>query len=238
MHRFETKTALVIGGSRGIGAAIVARLAAEGARVAFTYATSPGKAQELATATRSIALQADSADRAALQRAVAGAATQLGGLDILVVNAGIMAHGHIAELDLDLLDRALAVNVRGVVVAIQAAVPHLREHGRVITIGSNTADHVPVAAASIYAMTKGAVATLVRGLARDLAPRKITVNNLQPGPTETDMNADLPDWVRQQVPVGRIASPEEIAGFAAYLASDEAGYVTGASLTIDGGFGL
>lgn len=238
MHRFDTRTALVIGGSRGIGAAIVQRLASEGARVAFTYATSPGKAQELAAETRALAIQADSADRAALQRAVTDAATRLGGLDILVVNAGIMAHGHIAELDLDLLDRAIDVNIRGVVVAIHAAVPYLREHARVITIGSNTAERVPVAGSSIYAMTKGAVATLVRGLARDLAPRAITVNNLQPGPTETDMNADLPDWARKMVPVGRIASPAEIAGFAAYLASAEAGYVTGASLTIDGGFSL
>jgi 3-oxoacyl-[acyl-carrier protein] reductase len=238
MDRFDTKTALVIGGSRGIGAAIVERLASEGARVAFTYTSSPAKAQELAAATRAIALQADSADRTALQHAVADAAGRLGGLDILVVNAGIMARGHIAELDLDLLDRALAVNVRGVVVAIHAAVPHLREHGRVITIGSNTAESVPVAGSSIYAMTKGAVATLVRGLARDLAPKRITVNNLQPGPTETDMNIDLPQWAREMVPVGRIASPAEIAGFAAYLASAEAGYVTGASLTIDGGFSL
>jgi len=243
MRRFEGKTALVVGGSRGIGAGIVRRLAAEGATVALTYSASAEAAGDLVREIEqdgghAFAARADSADADALREAVARSATRLGGLDVLVVNAGILLRGDIAEVTLDQLDRILAVNVRGMFLAIQAAVPHLRRDGRVITIGSNTVGRVAVPGTSLYVMTKAAVGAMVRALALDLAPRGITINNLQPGPTETDMTSGHVEIVRNMVPLGRIAQPAEIAGFVAYLASAEAGYVTGASLTIDGGFSV
>jgi 3-oxoacyl-[acyl-carrier protein] reductase len=235
------KVALVLGGSRGIGAAIVRRLAADGATVALTYSNSAEKAAETARAAEAygrpvITIKADSADSEAVVDAVTQTTARFGHLDILVVNAGILIRGAVDMYDLADFDRMVATNVRGVFVAIQASSPHLREGGRIITIGSNTAVRTAFPGASIYSMTKGAVASLVRGVAIDLAPRGITVNNVQPGPTETDMTPVHAEIVKPLVPLGRLGKPEEIAGLVAYLASPEAGFITGSSQTIDGGY--
>ena len=233
----------MFGGSRGIGAAIVRRLAEEGADVALTYASAADKAAEIARAVEAagrgaLAIKADSADAAAVQDAVARTVDRFGRLDIVVVNAGILRLGSVETVSLEDLDRMLDVNVRGVFVAIQAAASRLSDGGRVITIGSNTAIRIGFPGSSVYAMTKAAVATMVKGIALDLAPRAITVNNVQPGPTETDMTANHLEMVKALVPLGRVGQPREIAGLVAYLASEESGYMTGASLTIDGGYVL
>ena len=239
-----SKVAFVQGGSRGIGAAIVQRLAAEGATVAFTYVTSPDKAQALvsrveAAGGRALAIQADSADAAALQQAIRLAAETFGRLDILVNNAGVLAMGPIDEFKLEDLDRTLAVNVRSVVVATQAAVRYMGEGGRVISIGSTNADRIPFAGGAVYAMSKSALVGLTKGLARDLGARGITVNNVQPGPVDTDMNpanSDFATSLTGLMALPRYGKAEEIASFVAYLAGPEAGYITGANLMIDGGF--
>ena len=238
------KVALVAGGSRGIGAAIVRRLARDGAAVAFTYSASPTQAWALvaqieAAGGRALAIQADSADAAAIERAVAAAVEAYGRLDILVNNAGILKLENIETYPLADFDRMLAVNVRAVFVAVQAALKHMQSGARIVTIGSIVAERVGFPTSSVYAMTKAAVATLVRGMAIDLAPRGITVNNVQPGPTETDMNpADNPHMaaIMDKLPLKRLGQPDEIAGMVAYLVGPEAGFVTGASLSIDGGF--
>ncbi|WP_437975324.1 SDR family oxidoreductase [Sorangium sp. So ce295] len=238
------KKAIVIGGSRGIGAAIVKRLAREGAAVAFTYVSRPDRARELVAAVeseggRAIALQADSADASALERAIAEGARALGGLDVLVNNAGILIFGNADEYRLEDFDRMLAVNVRGVFVAAKAAANHLSRGGKIVVIGSNIAERAMLAGSAVYGMTKAAVARLVRGLALDFAPRGISVINVQPGPTTTDMMpADGPhvDWVRNLSPEKRIADPDEIARFVTYLARPESTYINGVSLTIDGAF--
>ena len=240
----SNKVAFVQGGSRGIGAAIVKRLVQEGAIVAFTYVSSPDKAQALvseleAKGGRALAIQADSSDSAALQQAIRIAAETFGRLDILVNNAGVLAMGPVEEFKLEDLDRTLDVNVRSVFVATQEAVRFMREGGRVITIGSTNADRMPFAGGAVYAMSKSAIVGLTKGLARDLGPRGITVNNVQPGPVDTDMNpadSDFADALKGLMALPRYGKAEEIASFVAYLAGPEAGYITGASLTIDGGF--
>ncbi len=236
-------TALVFGGSRGIGAAIARRLAREGYDVALTFVSRPDDAAAVAAQVealgrRALAIRADSADAAALQQAVEQATGRFGALDLAVVNAGVLRLGPLDGFSLADLDQTLAVNVRGVFVALQAAAARMKDGGRLVTIGSNTAIRTGSPGSSAYAMSKAAVAALVKGAALDLAPRRITVNNVQPGPTETDMTAALREHVVPRVPLGRLAEPEEIAGLVAYLASAEAGFVTGASLTIDGGFVL
>ncbi|MET0703611.1 MAG: 3-oxoacyl-ACP reductase family protein [Mycobacterium sp.] len=236
--------ALVTGGSRGIGAAIVRRLAGDGASVAFTYHSSSQAAHELvAQASESgstvLALQADSADAEAIRRAVDDAADRLGGLDILVNNAGVAHVAPVESFPLDQFDHLVAVNVRGVFAAVQAAVPHMDGAGRIITIGSVNGDRVHVPGLSVYAMTKAAVAGLTRGLARELGPRGITVNNLAVGPTDTDMNpvdGDMADTNRAMTALGRYGNPRDIASAVAYLALPEAGFVTGATWHVDGGF--
>ncbi len=240
----EGKVALVIGASRGIGAAIARRLAADGAAVAFTFASSPGKADEVVATIegrggRALALRADSADPQAVQEAVTRVVETFGRLDVLVCNSGILTHGTIDSYSLADFDRMVAVNVRSVFAAAQAASHHMQKGARIIVIGSIVAERTAFAGASVYSMTKGAVASLVRGMAIDLAPRGITVNTVQPGPTATDMNpADGPhsEAVRNLVPLGRLGSGEEVAGFVSYLAGPEAGFITGASLNIDGGY--
>ena len=238
------RVAFVQGGSRGIGAAIVKRLAREGATVAFTYVSSPDKANEVVEAITSaggqaIAIQADSADAEALQQAIRQAANSFGKLDILVNNAGVLAMGQLEELSLADLDRTLAVNVRSVFVASQEAARHMNDNGRIINIGSTNAERMPFAGGAIYAMSKSALVGLTKGMARDLGSRGITVNNVQPGPVDTDMNpaeGDFAELMKTMMPIGRYGKDEEIASFVAYLAGPEAGYITGASLTIDGGF--
>lgn len=239
----ERKTALVFGGARGIGRAAVERLVADGFDTAFTYVSRPDSANELvahveALGGRAFAIQADSADPAAIQSAVAKTVDLLGSLDTVVVNAGILRLNPVEAVSLDELNTMLDINIRGVFLSIQATVPHLKDGGRVITIGSNVAISTGFPGSSVYQLTKAAVAAMVKGLALDLAPRRITVNNVQPGPTDTDMNAGIIDMLSARSPLKRVADPAEIAGVVSYLAGSGSSYMTGASLTIDGGLTL
>ncbi|MGZ6777923.1 MAG: 3-oxoacyl-ACP reductase family protein [Mycobacterium sp.] len=244
MTNLQGRRALVTGASRGIGAEIVRRLAADGAAVAFTYGKSAEEAEKLVAEITGnggtvVAIQADSADPEQVARSVDDAAAQLGGLDILVNNAGVASFGDIETFALAEFDRLVAVNVRAVFVATQRAVPHLGTSGRIINIGSINADRVPVPNLSVYAMTKGAVASLTRGLARELGPRGITVNNVQPGPIATDMNPDSGEFAegaKEMMPIGRYGHPSDIAGVVSYLAGPDTGYITGANWNVDGGF--
>lgn len=230
------KKALVLGGSRGIGAAIVERLARDGAEVVFTYAGRADAAAALAARTGARAVQADSGNRAALTAAVRDA----GPLDILVVNAGIATLGEATAIDPDAVDRMIDVNVRGPWHASAEAARTMPEGGRIVIIGSVNGDRMPFAGGAAYALTKSALQGMARGLARDLGPRGITVNVVQPGPVDTDLNpADGPmkDLMHSFLAIRRHGSPAEVAGMVAYLVGPEAGYVTGALHTIDGGFG-
>src|SRR5215218_3949314 len=244
MTKLQDRRALVTGASRGIGAEIVRRLAADGAAVAFTYGRSAAEAEKLvaevaADGGTAVAIQADSADAAEVARSVDDAVAQLGGLDILVNNAGVAVLRDIESFTLEEFDRQLAVNVRAVFVAIQRAVPHLGAGGRIINIGSINAERVPGPGLAPYAMTKAAVAGLTRGLARELAPRGITVNNVQPGPVDTDMNPDAGEFAalaKQVMATGKYGQPSDIAGVVSYLAGPDTGYITGANWNVDGGF--
>ena len=241
---FAGKTAFVTGGSRGIGAAIVRRLARQGAHVVFTYQSSSKEAEALAAAVRADggqaqAVKADAADAQALSAAVGEAAKLTGKLDILVNNAGVFVPGAIDDFSLADFDKTLAVNVRAVFVAIKAAVPLMPSGGRIINIGSTNAHRMPFAGAAAYAMSKSALSGLTQGLSRDLGPRGITINNVEPGPVATDMNpptGDFADLMHGLMALPRHGTGEEIAGMVAYLASEEAAFVTGAGLTIAGGF--
>jgi len=238
---FKGKVALVTGGSRGIGAGIVRRLASDGASVAFTYSSSEEKALQLVREIESLggkalALKADSAYAEELQSAVIKATESLGPLDIFVSNAGILMRGTIDTYSLEDFDRMVAINIRAAFIGIQAAARKMKDGGRIIVIGSNTAIRTAFPGASIYSMTKAALTGLVRGAAIDLAPRAITVNNVQPGPTATDMTSALAEMVKPLIPLKRMGDISEIASFVSYLASEEAGFITGASLTIDGGY--
>lgn len=238
------KVALIQGGSRGIGAAIAKRLAHEGAAVVITYVSAADKAAELvrgieAAGGRALAIKADSGDADAVRDAVSQTLSHFDRIDILVNNAGVLAIAPIEDFSLEDFDRTLAVNVRSVFVASQEAARHMTEGGRIITIGSTNADRMPFAGGSVYAMSKSAIVGLTRGMARDLGPRGITVNNVQPGPVDTDMNpenGDFAETMKGLMAIERYGRAEEIAAFVAYLAGPEAGYVTGASLSIDGGF--
>ena len=242
--RLENKRALVTGGGRGIGAAIVMRLASEGADVALTYVGNEEQANQTAQAARALgvkalAIHADSADANAVSAAVERTVSELGGIDILVNNAGIAVIGPLEEYRLEDLDRTWAVNVRAAFVAIQAAARHMKEGGRIINIGSCNAERMPFAGGAVYAMSKAALVGLVKGLARDLGPRGITINNVQPGPVDTEMNPATTDFAKMLISLmalPRYGIGAEIASLVAYLASPEAAYVTGASLSIDGGF--
>lgn len=245
VHRSLTgKVALVTGGTRGIGAAIVKRLVREGASVAFTYATSGDAAIALVNAIvseggRAIAIKADASDANEVQAAVTRTVEVFERLDVLVNNAGVLYWSPFETFALEDFDRTLAVNIRSVFVASQAAAAQMGEGGRIINIGSCNADRVPTAGGGVYAMSKSALVGLSAGLARDLGPKGITVNNVQPGPTDTDMNpasGDHAPGLHDIMAIKRHAKPEEIAGMVAYLAGPEAGMVTGANLRIDGGF--
>jgi len=238
------KVALVTGGSRSIGAAVAKRLAADGAAVAITYSASPDKAHDVvrsieASGRLAIAIQADAGDPAAVRAAVAKTVETFGGIDILVNNAGMSILGPIDEVAFEDYQRMLAVNVTGVFVATQEAVRHMKSGGRVIHIGSSMARYTAFPTASVYTLTKGAVAGFNRGLVRDLGPRGITVNTVHPGPTDTDMNpvsGPFAAIVGPGIAVGRYGRSEEIASAVAYLASPEAAFITGAELMADGGF--
>ena len=240
----QNKRALVTGGSRGIGAAIVKRLAREGAHVALTYVSKPDEANKTAASAselgvKSLAIQADSGVPEAIVAAVERTAQEFGGIDILVNSAGIAAMAPIENFSLKDFDRTIAVNVRAVFVATQAALKHMKQGGRIINIGSCNAERMPFPGGAVYAMSKAALVGLVKGLARDLGPRGITINNIQPGPVDTDMNpanGDFAEMLKKKMALPRYGHVDEIAAMVAYLAGPEAGFVTGASLTIDGGF--
>ncbi|HKU97547.1 MAG TPA: glucose 1-dehydrogenase [Vineibacter sp.] len=244
MSRLDGKVALVTGGGRGIGAAIARRLAEDGADVALTYLSSPYRAQEVVVAIEDIGRRAkayavDSADPAAVRAAVDQALADFDRLDILVNNAGIHIAKPLSDFTLDDFERIVAVNVRAVFVATQAAAPHLRDGGRIISIGSVNADHAPAPNTGLYAMSKSALIGLTKGLARDLGPLGVTINLVHPGPIDTDLNpADGPfaDTLRGMLAIPRYAAPNEVAGLVAWLASAESAFVTGATLTIDGGY--
>jgi 3-oxoacyl-[acyl-carrier protein] reductase len=240
------RRAFVTGGSRGIGAGIVRRLAADGAAVAFTYRETTDAANDLekeiiGSGGQALAVQADSADPEALRAAIAKAVGRFGGLEVLVNNAGTSHQAPIEEFPMAEYDRLLAVNVRAVFVTIQAALPHLVAGGRIISIGSVLADRAPISGISVYALTKAAVAGLTRNLARELGPRGITVNTIQPGPVATDMNPDsgeFADTVRSLTAVGHYGQPHDIADAVAFLARVEARFVTGTAWNVDGGYAL
>ncbi|WP_342119177.1 3-oxoacyl-ACP reductase family protein [Pseudoduganella sp. OTU4001] len=238
------KIAIVTGGSRSIGAAIAKRLAADGATVAITYNASPEKAQQVvaeieAKGGRAIALQADAGNPDAVRAAVAQVARQFGKVDILVNNAGISVLGNAQDIAFEDFQRILAVNVTGVFVATQEALKHMGQGGRIIHIGSSMVQYAAFPTASAYTLTKGAVTGFTRGLVRDLGPRGITVNTVHPGPTDSDMNpADgaVADFVKPGIALGRYGQGSDIAAAVAYLASDDAAFVSGAELMVDGGF--
>ncbi|WP_027344484.1 SDR family NAD(P)-dependent oxidoreductase [Hamadaea tsunoensis] len=238
------KTALVTGGSRGIGAATARRLADSGANVVLTYVNGKEKAEGVVRdieekGGRAVALRADAGDPAAVTAAVDEAAAAFDGLDILVNNAGILVAGAFAETAVDDLDRLYAVNIRGVFVATQAAVRHLPEGGRVITVGSALAERVPSAGLTAYTTAKAALAGLTRGLARDLAPQGINAVLVHAGLIDTDMNpADGPgaQFFASIPALGRYGTPEEIAETVVFLAGPGGRYITGTAITVDGGF--
>ncbi|WP_193165326.1 3-oxoacyl-ACP reductase family protein [Microbulbifer hainanensis] len=240
----NNKVAFIQGGSRGIGAAIAKRLAKDGASVALSYSSSPDAAQSVvdsivAAGGKAIAIKANSAEENELRGAVQQTVDKFGRLDILVNNAGVLAMAPIADLDIADLDRTLSVNVRSVVIATQEAEKHMGDGGRIINIGSCNADRMPFPGGAVYAMSKAAMVGLTKGLARDLGPKGITVNNLQPGPINTEMNPEDGEFasaLKSLMALPRFGTVDEIAGFVAYLAGPEAAYITGASLTIDGGF--
>lgn len=238
------KTALVTGGSRSIGAAIAQRLAADGAQVAITYSASPEKAQQVVEAIeaaggKALAIQADAGDPAAVRAAVARTVEAFGALDILVNNAGTALGGPIDQISFSDYERMIAVNVTGVFVATQEATRHMKAGGRVIHIGSSMTRYAAFAGASLYTLTKGAVAGFNRSLARDLGPRGITANTVHPGPTDTDMNPDggpVSKIVGPGMAIGRYGQSSEIASVVAYLASPDSAVITGADIVADGGF--
>ncbi|MBY3122681.1 SDR family NAD(P)-dependent oxidoreductase [Rhizobium laguerreae] len=243
MTELAGKRALVTGGSRGIGAAIALALADKGADVAITYERSADRAAEVVRAIegkgrKALAIQADSADPAAVKRSVDEAAQALGGLEILVNNAAIALYGAIADVSVEQIDALLDVNVRSPLLASQAAIPYLQAGGRVITIGSVGAERIVGDTGTVYFMTKSALHSFTRGLARELGSRDITVNLVQPGSTDTDMNpanGDFADFQRALIPLGRYGTPEDVAAAVAFLASPAARHITGTILTVDGG---
>lgn len=235
MSNLKGKKALVIGGSRGIGAAIVRRLIADGASVTFTYAGSREKSESLASETGAVAVHVDAADRAAL----VGCIREADELDILVYNSGIFVGGDPTKLDPDEVDRMIDINVRGPYHSSVAAAQQMAEGGRIIVIGSTNGDRTPFPGSAAYSMTKSSLQGMARGLARDFGPRKITVNIVQPGPVDTDMNpANGPqaDLMHSAMAIKTHSKAAEIAAYVAFIAGPEAASITGSMQTIDGGF--
>jgi 3-oxoacyl-[acyl-carrier protein] reductase len=243
MSELSGKRALVTGASRGIGAAIALALADKGADVAVTYERSADRAAEVVRAIedkgrKAIAIQANSADPAAVKRSVDEAARALGGLDILINNAGIVLYDSIANVSVADIDALMDVNLRAPVLAAQAAIPHLKQGGRIVSIGSAGADRIVGDTGTVYYMTKSALHSFTRGLARELGSRDITVNLVQPGSTDTDMNpanGDFAEFQRNLMPLGRYGKPQDVAAAVAFLASPGAKHITGVILNVDGG---
>ncbi|WP_438017150.1 SDR family oxidoreductase [Sorangium sp. So ce315] len=244
MLELAGKVALVTGGSRGIGAAIARRLARGGADVALTYVSAAERARAVvgeveAAGRRGLAIAADSADSAAVVGAVARTVAELGRIDVLVNNAGIALMGPLEAVTLDDVDRTLAIHVRSVFLASQAAARHMGAGGRIVSIGSCLAERAPGPGTTLYSMSKAALVGLTKGLARDLGPRGITANLVQPGPIDTDMNpADGPgaEEQRRLLALGHYGSADDIAATVAHLAGEGGRFITGATIAVDGGF--
>jgi 3-oxoacyl-[acyl-carrier protein] reductase len=243
MSRLHNKTAFVTGGSRGIGAAIALKLAEDGADIALTYTSSPDKADAVANSIKAlgrkaIAIKADNRDAVAVENAVEETHRTLGGLDILVNSAGVFSVDTIDQLSLEEFDRVMEIHVRASFVAAKAAAAKMQTGGRIITIGSNLGEQVPFPGLVAYSTSKFALLGLTKALARDLGPREITANIVQPGSTDTDMNpasGDHADAQRALMAIPRFGEARDVAALVAFLASNEAKSITGASFTIDGG---
>jgi 3-oxoacyl-[acyl-carrier protein] reductase len=237
------KVALVTGGSRGIGAAIAKRLAAEGANVAITYAKDAGAASGVVKAmeakgVKGVAIQADAADAEAVKKAVGEAVESLGRLDVLVNNAGTAIPKKFEETTLEEMDRMIDINVRGMLATTLEALKHMNDGGRIITVGSCVGERLMTPGLVVYAATKGAVKMFSQGLSREVGSRGITVNNIQPGPIDTDLNPAGGDWATPQraaTALDRYGEVEEVAALVAFVAGPESSYITGANLTVDGG---
>jgi 3-oxoacyl-[acyl-carrier protein] reductase len=243
MSHLTGKVALVTGGSRGIGAAIAKKLAKHGAKVAITYTKGADAANAVVkeiekNGGKALAVQADGANAEAIKNAVEKTVSTLGGLDVLVNNAGTAIPKPFAEQSLEEIDQMINLNFRGLLVTTQAALKHLKTGGRVINVGSCVGERIFTPGLTAYAATKGAVKMFTQGLSRELGPKGITVNNVQPGPIDTDLNPASGDWAKPQVAntaLGRYGTPDEVAALVSFVAGPDAGYITGANLTVDGG---
>jgi 3-oxoacyl-[acyl-carrier protein] reductase len=243
MSKLTGKVALVTGGSRGIGAAIAKRLATDGASVAITYSKDANAAATVVKAIESnggkaVAIQADSADAKAIKSAVEKTVATLGQLDILVSNAGIAVPKRFEDTSLEELDSLIDINVRGTFVVTHAALKHMKNNGRIILIGSCVGERLMTPGLVPYAATKGAVKMFAQGLSREVGSRGITVNNVQPGPIDTDLNPAAGDWAAPQkaaTALDRYGTVDEVASLVAFVASPESSYITGSNLTVDGG---
>jgi 3-oxoacyl-[acyl-carrier protein] reductase len=243
MNKLEGKIAIVTGGSRGIGAAIAKRLARDGAKVAITYSKGADAAASVVKEIerdggKAIAIQADATDANAVKAAVDKTVATLGGLDILVNNAGTAVPKTFEETTLEELDRLIDLNIRGVFVATHAALKHIKNGGRIITIGSCVGERVMTPGLVPYSATKGAVKMFTQGLSREVGARGITVNNVQPGPIDTDLNPASGEWAVPQkaaTALNRYGTVDEVASLVAFIAGPESSYITGANLTVDGG---
>jgi 3-oxoacyl-[acyl-carrier protein] reductase len=235
--------ALVTGGSRGIGAAIAKRLAADGANVAITYTKGANAAASVVkeierTGRKAIAIQADATDAGAVEAAVEKTVATLGQLDVLVNNAGTAIPKKFEETTLEEIDHMLSLNVRGALVATQAALKYMKNGGRIIMIGSSVGERNMTPGLAAYSATKGAIKMFTQGLSREVGDRGITVNNVQPGPIDTDLNPAAGDWAAPQkanTALNRYGTVDEVAALVAFVAGPEAAYITGANLTVDGG---
>jgi 3-oxoacyl-[acyl-carrier protein] reductase len=242
-HSLKGKFALVTGGSRGIGAAIAKHLASAGASVAITYAKDASSATAVVKAIegsggKAIAIQADSIDAKAIKDAVAKTVAAFGSLDILVNNAGTAIPKLFEETTIEEFDHVLNLNIRGVLITTQAALKHINRGGRIITIGSCVGERDMTPGLAVYSATKAAVKLFTQGLSREVGDRAITVNNIQPGPIDTDLNPASGDWATPQIALTalkRYGTVDEVAALVAFVASPQAAYITGASLTVDGG---
>ena len=243
MSKLANKVALVTGGSRGIGAAIAKRLAADGASVAITYAKDASAATAVVKAIeldggKAVAIQADAADVEAVKNAVEKAVATLGRLDVLVNNAGTAIPKKFEDTSLEELDRMIDINIRGVFVTTQVALKHINDGGRIIMIGSCVGERLMTPGLAAYSATKGAVKMFTQGLSREVGGRGITVNNVQPGPIDTDLNPAAGEWAVPQkaaTALNRYGTVDEVAALVAFVASPESSYITGANLTVDGG---